>query len=328
MVDFTSIARLPIGLDALPLSRREVPYLSLPSHLGIHPSVRNALYRDILPLGAVNKNGEPYKDKFLRRYALEALANRARCEADELWGAGAVAKASRWEEGIAKAMGDYDADVDGRRDLFFRSLGRPARPGASASSPPPAVSPPVVRPGVGATLPSPAVGPRMPDDVEEVELQRALAASAEYSRRATSTHDLEEMALQCALAASVEDSRSAASDQDVEEVGLRRAMAASVNDSRRAAKRRWRNNAGPIVVELDWALARQNLMRWARRFLKGWILNESVAMILPGAWHTNTKTIKTRLIEHIILQQLLGDARTIFETPWMPQSSSVDDWKQ
>ena len=119
-------ARLPPALEAQPLARRRGPYLRLPEHLGGDDSVRNASYRALLPLDAVNSRGLRYTDKVLRRYAFEALVTRAEAEMDELRRLGFTDKADQWGREIIKAIDDYQAEGQSRRDLYFVSISRPA----------------------------------------------------------------------------------------------------------------------------------------------------------------------------------------------------------
>jgi hypothetical protein len=125
MADPSSFARLPFGLNLLPLSQREGPYLELPGHLAASHE-RNAKYRSILPVGAKTSRGTPHKAQFLRRYAFEALLARAEFEVCQLRALGELAKALRWEQGISKAREAYGQDIDSRRDLYFDALDRQA----------------------------------------------------------------------------------------------------------------------------------------------------------------------------------------------------------
>ena len=65
------------------------------------------------------------KDKFLRRAAHEALVKRAVCETALLRSLGFEEKAREWEMQTQLAQNAYDEDVEGRRDMFFRSVEKP-----------------------------------------------------------------------------------------------------------------------------------------------------------------------------------------------------------
>ena len=120
-----SIARLPHGIDALPLELRSGPYLLLPPHLVTDrrkTETRDAGYRAILPENARNSRGGQYKQKFLRRYAFDALVKRARCERQQLFEKGEHDKAMLWNRQIEVARQAYTEDGLRRRDLFFRAI--------------------------------------------------------------------------------------------------------------------------------------------------------------------------------------------------------------
>ena len=120
-----SIARLPHGIDALPLELRSGPHLLLPPH-GVtdrrKTETRDAGYRAILPENARNSRGGQYKQNFLRMYAFDALVKRARCERQQLFEKGEHDKAMLWNRQIEVARQAYTKDGLRRRDLFFRAI--------------------------------------------------------------------------------------------------------------------------------------------------------------------------------------------------------------
>ena len=127
------LARLPGGLDDMPLTLRERAYLTLPSHLVPNKERRDMDYRALLPEGATTAAGTVHKNKFLRRAAFEALRSRAEWEAGGHRAGGNIAKAVLWERDIAAAEQAYNTEMEGRRSLFFDSLEK--RVGTRAARP-------------------------------------------------------------------------------------------------------------------------------------------------------------------------------------------------
>jgi len=132
------LARLPGNLDTASLETRSAPYLRLPNHLGADPALRDREYRSLLPEGAVTVRGAPFRVKFLRWAAHLALLRRAAFEVSALRASGRHDKAALWEAEIKAAQEAYDEEVQGRKDMFFRSLERRRSiPGAGGLSPEP-----------------------------------------------------------------------------------------------------------------------------------------------------------------------------------------------
>ena len=109
-----SMARLPGSADSQPLAYRDRPYLQLPRHIGGDAALRDAAYRAILPEGIT------YANRYLRRYAFEALVRRAKREESILQEQGHQEKAHRWQRGIVEAEEKYHEEVASRRYVFFR----------------------------------------------------------------------------------------------------------------------------------------------------------------------------------------------------------------
>ena len=115
---FRSLARLPGSHDSQPLERRQRPYLTLPHHSHSDASLRDAAYKAILPANA------HYSNRFLRRYAFEALVSRAVAESAALYRMQLRDKSKLWDKAIAEAQKSYKDEIEGRRDWYFRAKER------------------------------------------------------------------------------------------------------------------------------------------------------------------------------------------------------------